>query len=154
MSPFRVYLGGKITTEDEYFTKWREEAEAELVRWGVLPMNPLFKQELALSKDRGITPAYPAEDVLMRDYRMVKSSDLVLVNLKTIGYSGKPISDPIIGTLYEAGWAWEDKKPLIAIAEPDSIYARHPFVKATSTRIFSDHMEAVKSVIDFWAWKR
>jgi len=154
-SSFRVYLGGKITTEDDYFRRWREIAEKRLVQAGIVPLNPLMAQEVLNPKDRGLTSSYPSESIMMRDYQMVRSSDLLIANLKLKGDNDKTISDPIVGTFMEIAWSWHGRKPIIAIVEEDNyVFNNHPMLKTMVTRCFSTVDEAVDEVINFWSWHK
>lgn len=147
---FRVYLAGKIFPEDDYFAEWRVKAESALITRGVIPMNPLLHKEVQ-QRD---TKTFPAKDILMRDYGMVKSSDLVLANLRLKGYGTKPITEPIIGTFFEIAWAWDNQKPILAIADrDDSPFREHPFLIETVTHWFDNEDDALNNIFEYWDWR-
>lgn len=150
----KVYLAGTINTEDDYFQRWRREAAAKLKNVGIMPLSPLAQKEVATSTDGGITSNIPSEDILMRDYTMVRSAHLILANLKLVGDSGIPIKKPLIGTFFEMAWAWEDKKPIIAVAEPENyLFQKHPFLAGTITHCFPTLDEAINNIISYWNWQ-
>lgn len=150
----KVYLAGTINTEDDYFQRWRREAAAKLKNAGIMALSPLAQKEVAQSKDGGITSNIPNEDILMRDYTMVRSAHLILANLKIVGDSGKAVTKPLIGTFFEMAWAWEANKPIIAVSEPDNyLFTKHPFLAGTITHRFDDLDAAINNIISYWNWQ-
>jgi nucleoside 2-deoxyribosyltransferase len=149
-----VYLAGTINLADAYFQRWRLEATETLLRHSITPLSPLAQKETAIfSKDGGVTSNIPSPDIFMRDYKMVQSSNLILANLKIVGDSGKPIEKPLIGTYFEMAWAWHDKKPIIAVVEPDNyLFNNHPFLAATITHKFPTLEEALHNIVSYWNW--
>ena len=149
----KVYLAGTINTNDDYFQRWRKEAAAYLKNYGILPLSPLAQKEACTSTDGGITSNIPNEDILFRDYTMVRSAHILLANLKLIGDSGDPVTKPFIGTFFEIAWAWEAKKPIIAVVEPDNyLFARHPFLHGTVTHRFDTLEAALSNIVSYWNW--
>lgn len=148
----KVYLAGTIATSDDYFQRWRKEAAAFLSNHGIMPLSPLAQKEVVTSKDGGITSNIPNEDILMRDYTMVRSSHLVLANLKVMGDNGR-IEKPLVGTFFEMAWAWDWKKPVIAVVEPDNyLFNAHPFLTGTITHKFETLEEALHNIVSYWNW--
>jgi len=148
-SSYRIYLAGKIFPSDPYFSRWRKEAEEFLFSRGMVPMNPLLSKEV-LFKDSNL---YPANDILMRDYRMVVSSNLILANLKLVGDNGK-INEPIIGTFGEIAWAWDEKKPIIAVVDKENTtFQEHPFLKGMITHWFYTVEAALENIATYWNWQ-
>jgi len=148
----KVYLAGTIATTDDYFQRWRLDACKFLKNHGVMPLSPLSQKEAGTSQDGGITSAIPNDAILMRDYAMVKSSHLVLANLKIIGDKGK-VEKPIIGTFFEMAWAWEANKPIIAVVEPDNyLFNMHPFLAKTITQKFPTLEDALDNIVSYWNW--
>lgn len=149
----KLYLAGTINLEDDYFQRWRREASAFLKNHGVMALSPLAQKEVVTSVDGGVTSNIPNEDIFMRDYTMVKSSHIILANLKLIGDNGEPIKKPLIGTFFEMAWAWHDHKPIIAVAEEGNyLFAKHPFLTATITRRFGTLQEALDNIVSYWNW--
>jgi nucleoside 2-deoxyribosyltransferase len=149
----KVYLAGTINTKDDYFQRWRKEASAFLSNHGVMPLSPLAQKEVVQSTDGGVTSNIPNEDIFQRDFTMVRSSHLILANLKLVGDLGTPIEKPLIGTWFEMAWAWHDKKPIIAVIEPDNyLFQRHPFITATVTHKFETLEEALHNIVSYWNW--
>jgi nucleoside 2-deoxyribosyltransferase len=149
----KVYLAGTINTNDDYFQRWRKEASAFLSNHGIMPLSPLAQKEVALSTDGGITSNIPSEDILMRDYTMVRSAHLILANLKLVGDGGSAITKPLIGTFFEMAWAWEARKPILAVVEPDNyLFMKHPFLYGTITHRFDTLEEALHNIVSYWNW--
>lgn len=149
----KVYLAGTINTEDDYFQRWRKEASAFLRNHGVMPLSPLAQKEVSTSQDGGITSSIPSDDILFRDYTMVRSAHLILANLKLVGDAGTPVAKPMIGTFFEMAWAWEAKKPIIAVSEKDNyLFQKHPFLTGTITHRFDTLQEALDNIVAYWNW--
>lgn len=154
-APFRVYLAGTITTEDDYFQRWRVEASHYLKEKGVTPLSPMAQKEVNSSVDGGITSNIPNEDIFMRDYCMVRSANLILANLKLVGDSGVAVKKPLIGTYFEMAWAWQMNKPIVAVVENGNyLFNHHPFLAATITHKFETLEEALNNICTYWFWMR
>jgi len=110
-----IYLSGPMTGMDRgAMTNWREDAKtcAPHHTW----LDPTRASNL-VSEEIGC---------FTRDYNDVKRSDLVLVNLR------QECKDISIGTMFEIAWAYEMRKPIILIVNPDTshkLYQTHPFLK-------------------------
>lgn len=149
----KVYLAGTIYTDDDYFQRWRKEASAFLANHGVVPLSPLAQKEVNTSTDGGITSCIPSDDILMRDWTMVRSAHLILANLKLVGDSGEPVKKPLIVTFFEMAWAWEQKKPVIAVVEPGNyLFEKHPFLAGTITHSFPTLEQALDNIVSYWNW--
>lgn len=149
----KVYLAGTICTDDDYFQRWRRTASAMLANHGIVPLSPLAQKEVATSQDGGITSCIPSNDILMRDWTMVRSAHLILANLKLVGDSGEPVKKPLIGTFFEMAWAWDQKKPIIAVVEPGNyLFEKHPFLAGVITHAFPTLDEALDNIVTYWNW--
>lgn len=153
----KVYLAGTINTLDDYFQRWREDVAQVLRNHGIVPLCPLAGKPMfengTFSKDGGITSTVPSRSILMRDYMMVRSANLILANLKVYGDKGK-CEKPFVGTFYELAWAWEFKKPVIAIIESDNyLFNNHPFIAESITHKFETEEAAVRNIVEYWNWE-
>jgi nucleoside 2-deoxyribosyltransferase len=102
------------------------------------------------TKDGGITDIrLNPGDIIHRDFQDVMRSDLILANLNLWGSPR-----PMLGTWPELGWAWEHKKPVIAISTPgDSNYdlvRSHPFVRAFVAHYFDTVEEAAEFIESYY----
>jgi nucleoside 2-deoxyribosyltransferase len=88
-----------------------------------------FKKD-AIKKSQGI--------LIVKDYQLVVRADIILVNLQII-----TADKPMIGTMFELAWAWQLKKPVIAIVA-DNWYSKHPFPFST----FSARVETLDEACD------
>ena len=152
----KVYLAGTINTSDDYFQRWRLDAARELRNHGIMPLTPLAgkmaMENGTFSTDGGITSTTPSRAVMARDYAMVRSAHIILANLKLIGDHGL-CDKPFIGTFYELGWAWEMKKPVVAVVEPENyLFNNHPFLVESITEKFGSMDEALRNIIEYWNW--
>jgi nucleoside 2-deoxyribosyltransferase len=80
----------------------------------------------------------PGNAIVHRDYKCVKSADLLVVNMDTFGEQR-----PLTGTIYELAWAWVDHKPVIIITDEEK-YSEHPFIKDTASIIVSSVDELIE----------
>lgn len=128
MTKKSIYLAGNISSDIETY-KWREKA-TQLLEAQYTILNPAankfnkmlikhhktdieeFKKD-AVRKSQGI--------LIVKDYQLVNRADIILVNLQIITED-----KPMIGTMFELAWAWQLKKPVIAIVA-DNWYSKHPF---------------------------
>lgn len=115
-----VYLAGPITRCT------REEAEA----W-----RRLASQSLALRGIDTISPLRPRpylagpltdQDIVARDTSDIRRADALLVNL----LDATQVS---IGTVMEIALAWEQRKPVVLVMEPDGNCHDHPFLRVMVT---------------------
>jgi nucleoside 2-deoxyribosyltransferase len=141
-----VYLAGLISTDYPESLIWRVEVTPMLEAHEFDVLSPMRgKENLVLqSPDGGITdPNLTSKDIILRDYHDVVSSDIILMHLENFGSPR-----PLLGTICELAWAWEMKKPIVAIAHSDNKLMRsHPFVKEA----VSHYCSTVSEAIDFTA---
>lgn len=146
-----VYLAGLISTEKPESLRWRLEAE-ELLKDRCKILSPMRGKEnlVKTSKDGGITdPALTPKDIILRDYADVQAADVILVHLDSFGSER-----PLLGTIYELGWAWMLRKPVVAIASADNKLMRsHPFVVDTVAHYTETLDEAVNILRRHYIWK-
>jgi nucleoside 2-deoxyribosyltransferase len=145
MTKKSIYLAGNISSDIETY-KWREKA-TQLLEAQYTILNPaankfnkmLIKQHKtdleefkkdAIKKSQGI--------LIVKDYQLVVRADIILVNLQII-----TPDKPMIGTMFELAWAWQLKKPVIAIVD-EGWYSKHPFPFAT----FSARVETLEGACD------
>lgn len=146
-----VYLAGLISTSRPDSLYWRLEAEQQLKDWCTILSPMRGKHELVkTSKDGGITdPALTPKDIILRDYNDVQESDVILAHLDDFGNER-----PLLGTIYELGWAWQLRKPVVAIASPDNGLMRtHPFVRDTVAHYCENLNDAVNILRRHFLWK-
>jgi len=143
-----IYLAGQIC-EDKGSHVWREGATEILEAMGFGVINPAanhFNRELmgrtenngeeflrlAIEQSQGI--------LIDKDHALVKKSDIVLVNLQTF-----PSFKPMVGTLFELAWCYDDKRPVIGITD-DGPYSRHPFIQRTLSGKAASVLEACRLI--------
>jgi nucleoside 2-deoxyribosyltransferase len=86
--------------------------------------------------DRRLT----GKDIIHRDRRDVREADLVLVHLGTWDSQR-----PLIGTICELAWCWDQRTPVVAIcAKDDYVMRNHPFI----SEIISHYVETEEEAID------
>jgi nucleoside 2-deoxyribosyltransferase len=152
-----VYLAGLISTDHPESLAWRTRAEATLIEAGFPVRSPMRgKEKLSeVSPDGGVTnPALTSSDIILRDYNDILSCDILLTHLSLFGSLR-----PMIGTLFELGWAWQMRKPVIGIS-PSSLelfekqqfklMRSHPFVTQAISHYFETEDEAVDFIINQW----
>lgn len=141
----KVYLAGKIYDQDPYFERWREEVEEWMINHDIVPMNPM--RHTVKPGER------TAEDIVFRDTKMVDEADLLLVNLKLTGDTGR-IAEPIVGTFFEMALAWKAQKPVLTIIDKDhDHFKNHPFIAAATTHFYTDAAEALDHIQRYWNWQ-
>lgn len=144
-----IYLAGLISTDFTESLLWRIDAAPILESSGFNVLSPMRgKEKLALlSKDGGITdPRLTPKDIMLRDYNDVVESDVILMHLDSFGSTR-----PLLGTIVELGWAWQLKKPIVAIAAEDNILMRtHPFVREAVAHYFPTVEEAVEFSVEHY----
>jgi nucleoside 2-deoxyribosyltransferase len=140
-----VYLAGLISTEKPESLEWRTQIQPVLESAGMRVLSPMRGKEnlVRTSKDGGITdPTLTPKDVIFRDYRDVKEADVILAHLDTFGSER-----PLLGTIYELGWAWMLQKPVVAIASKDNRLMRnHPFVVDTISH-YCETLEEARNIL-------
>ena len=140
-----VYLAGLISTHAPESLAWRLKAE-EALSGAAEVLTPLRGKENLFKEtnDGGVTSnVLTASDVILRDYRDIRRSDVILANLELFG------SDrPLLGTIMELAWAWDYKIPVVAIARPVNILMRtHPFISSAVSHYVHDLDAAVDILV-------
>jgi nucleoside 2-deoxyribosyltransferase len=128
-----VYLAGAITGHSfKEANAWRTlpTFTNKLVKNGWHPLSPLegldhLKDEKALDAYcEGVDPGL----VVSKDLDMIDLADAVIANLRIEG-------PPSIGTMFELGYAYAHRKPIIVIRDDvESVYD-HPFIDGTASQI-------------------
>lgn len=140
-----VYLAGLISTDYPDSLLWRIEVAPILEAHEFDVLSPMRgKERLALeSMDGGLTdPNLTSRDIILRDYHDVVESDVILMHLESFGSPR-----PLLGTICELAWAWEMKKPIIAIVDPDNkLMLNHPFVKEAVSHYFHSTEDAIEFI--------
>jgi nucleoside 2-deoxyribosyltransferase len=144
-----IYLAGFISTDYPQTYEWRKKA------WQLLHgpyfeiLSPLRgKENLGVqSNDGGLTSTVnTSRDIILRDFHDVKRSDVILANLENYGSPR-----PLLGTIYELGWAWEQQKPVVAVCSlENTLMRKHPFVVETVSHYFETVEEACKFTDDYY----
>jgi nucleoside 2-deoxyribosyltransferase len=137
-----VYLAGLISTEAKESIEWRKRVAGVLAATFSIRTPMAGKPHLEVESDDGglNDKRCTAKDIVARDRRDVREADVILVHLSDFG------SDrPLIGTLCELAWAWEQRTPVVAIADKDDYVMRnHPFI----SEFVSHYVETEKEAID------
>jgi nucleoside 2-deoxyribosyltransferase len=138
-----VYLAGLISTEYPESLEWRKRLEPLLQDSGFEVRTPLFgKQTLKTdSPDGGITSgSATAKSICLRDRRDVREADIVLAHLETFGSPR-----PMVGTIAELAWCWDQRTPVVAICARDNYLMRkHPFISEFVSHYVENEEEAVE----------
>lgn len=147
-----VYLAGLISTDYPESLDWRDRVTLVLEAAGFDVRNPLAgKGNLkCATSDGGITTTVTSnKSIVLRDRRDVRESDVILAHLSTFGSPR-----PLVGTIVELGWAWEDQTPIVAVAAADDYLMRkHPFISEFVTQYWADLDEAVDFIIRYYGTK-
>ena len=142
-----VYLAGLISTDFKESLTWRLDAEMWLRAAGFDVLSPMRgKKNLASeSPDGGLTSTrLTPRDIVLRDYDDIDRADIILVNLETFGSPR-----PMIGTMFEMGFAWKIRKIVIAVADLDNTTMYfHPFLMETVAHYFTTVERAVDFIIE------
>lgn len=134
----KVYLAGLISTDYPESLAWRKHAAVYLDSETISPMRD--KQNLAdRTTDGGLTATdLTGADIITRDYHDVSRCDVILVHLETFGSPR-----PLIGTVCELAWAWQMRKPIVAVVNEDNYVMRnHPFISQMVNHYFTNLSEA------------
>ena len=149
MNKKTIYLAGLISTEFTESLLWRIDVTPILQASGFNVLSPMRgKEKLALiSKDGGVTdPRLTPKDIMLRDYNDVVQADVILMHLEDFGSPR-----PLLGTIVELGWAWQLKKPIVAIAsENNKLMRSHPFVREAVAHYFTTVEEAVDFSVEHY----
>lgn len=138
----RIYLAGNISADPATY-KWRDEA-TKLLEKDYTILNPAAnkfnKEMLKAHRKEGDQEKFVEDAVnrsqhvlIVKDYQLIASADIILVNVQIVTPEKPPL-----GTVFELAWAWQLKKPVIAIVG-DNLYSKHPFPAA----VFSATAETV-----------
>lgn len=147
-----VYLAGLISTDYPESLEWRDRVTPVLEDAGFEVRNPLDgKGNLkCVTSDGGITSSVTSnKSIILRDRRDVRESDIILAHLETFGSPR-----PLVGTIVEIGWAWDDQTPVVAVASADNYLMRkHPFVSECVTQYWNTVGGAVDFIIRYYGQK-
>lgn len=137
-----VYLAGLISTDTPESLEWRIRIAPLLQDAGFEVRTPMFgKKKLDCdSKDGGLTSSSASsKSIVLRDRRDVRESDIILVHLETFG-----CTRPLVGTVCELAWAWDQRTPVVAICKPDNYLMRkHPFISEFVSHYADNEEEAL-----------
>lgn len=130
----KVYLAGKIhgiSYADA--TEWRNRIKRE-VSGDYVFLDPMSGKEYLSNYDTiPISSEYSNADIFSRDTDNVLQSSIILANLNYL---------PMIGTMFELGYAYRLDKWLIYIC--DNEYKNHPFISESADHIVPDVDAAIK----------
>jgi 5-methylcytosine-specific restriction endonuclease McrA/endogenous inhibitor of DNA gyrase (YacG/DUF329 family) len=143
--PISVYLSGYINEKKlEDCIKWRRQIIEHYNNWNdgegypIVWLDPM-NGEVGKIENHGMSSSMvPGKALLMRDFNSVKMADIIVANLDTFG--GKR---PMIGTMFELAWAWQQGTPIIIIAK-DNYYINHPFIKEIASMTVSSTEELLQ----------
>jgi nucleoside 2-deoxyribosyltransferase len=149
MKKLEVYLAGLISTDFPLSLEWRPIAAAQLEAAGFAVRSPLAgKGNLkCVTTDGGITSTVTSNrSITLRDYRDVSECDIILAHL------GLFLSKrPLVGTIAELAWAWQLRKPVIAVAaDDDYLMRKHPFISEFVSQYVSTESEACEFITDYY----
>lgn len=149
MSKRIVYLAGLIATEFPESLEWRKRVQPQLEAAGFEVRTPLAgkKNLKAETTDGGITTTVTSNtSIVLRDYRDVCESDIILAHLEVFG-----CPRPSCGTYSELAWSWQLRKPVVAIAKEDNYLMRkHPFISSFVAQYWPDEQAAVDYIIRYY----
>lgn len=170
-----VYLCGNISPDPETYA-WRDKASELLEKYGFKALNPaankfnrfLLKKfggkveeiddwlNAAIEKSKGI--------LIVKDYNLVYKADIILANLKLVTPEKPPL-----GTVFELAWAWQLRKPIIAIVgeivpvhftcpkcseesifDTINLYCKHPFPASTFSATVDNVEDACRLIKEFF----
>ncbi len=136
-----VYLAGPISglSYDEA-TEWRGKATTLLGQRNMTALSPLrskryLSEKTHLAHTYAEHPLSTQRGIVSRDHMDVERADAVLMNL----LGAKTVS---IGTMFEAAWSFQLRKPLVVVMEPGNLH-EHPFVREAADYILPDLEEAI-----------
>lgn len=144
----RIYLAGPITglTFDEVYG-WREKVQRILLP-EIESDNPLSGKQ-SLAGDALLTDGYTHDPLITdkaifaRDYFYIRRANLLFVNF----LGAKHISQ---GTNYEIAWAYELRKPVLVVMEPQGNPHEHLFLReaaAFRTDNLPEACDMVRSIL-------
>lgn len=136
----RVYLGGPMrASAGDRDLAWRDSASVFLAYFGIVPVNPARGLRDIAAEEAERTPA----EIVTRDLRDLRSSDLLLINWTDGDYAS-------VGTsveMYVA--AVEEEMPVLVVwpfAGPAPVFVQH-----YATRIYRTLAEALDEIGGYWA---
>lgn len=150
MFPYHsVYLAGLISTDYPRSLEWREEISPIFNSAGWAVITPMHaKKDLKMTTtDGGIsTTAVTSKSIITRDRADVRRAQVILAHLETFGSPR-----PMLGTVAELAWAWDQRTPVIGIADKNNYLMRkHPFMAEFVTEIFETEREAADFIIKYY----
>lgn len=123
-----VYLVGPITgCSYKGCTDWREHAKAFLNNHGISALNPMRGKDYLLH-ETSVADKYDlhvmstSRGIMTRDYFDCTNAGVILANF--VGASRVSI-----GSVMECAWAYNNKKPIIAIMEKDGNLHDHSMIR-------------------------
>lgn len=144
-----VYLAGHISTDYPESLEWRNRVTPQLEGAGFEVRTPLAgKGNLkCITKDGGLTTTVTSNrSIVLRDNRDVRECDIILAHLEQFGSPRPPY-----GTVTELGWAWDYRKPVVAICNEDNYLMRkHPFISEFVAQYWTTESEAVNYIIRYY----
>lgn len=127
MKKRKIYLAGLISTDFTESLDWRYRVTPRLEEIGFEVSSPLHgKKDLRnQTKDGGMNyTCNSSKSIILRDRRDVREADILLVHLELFGSTR-----PLLGTIAELAWAWDQRTPVVAICNLNNDYMRkHPFM--------------------------
>lgn len=138
----QIYLAGAMscyvnTDQHDYPKKWRTEVKERVIKYydDITIVSPTDFYEIGQNYHKS------ESEVMMFDLRMVRESDIILVNLKDLNSS--------IGTSDEIFYAFIKNKPIIGFLEDESeIKNVHPWKIEEIDRIETGK-DAMKNALDY-----
>lgn len=144
-----IYLAGLISTDCPESLDWRTRVAPRLEEAGFEVRTPLAgKGNLkCVTNDGGITSSVAtSRSICLRDRRDVREADVILANLELFGSQR-----PLVGTVVELGWAWDDRTPVIAAVDENNYLMRnHPFISEFVTKYCPTIDDAVEFIIKYY----
>jgi nucleoside 2-deoxyribosyltransferase len=143
----KIYLAGLISTDYPASLEWRDKITPYLEGAGFEVLSPMRgKKAFKLVNGGLVDPNLSSKDIITRDYHDVEGSDVILMHLDGFGSPR-----PLLGTICEMAWAWQLKKPVVAIAAEDNTLMRlHPFVKETVSHYFTTVEDAASFAANYY----
>jgi len=142
-----VYLAGLISTGVPQSLQWRLAVSPRLELAGFEVLSPMRGTDPSGLWQGGLVdPSLSPKDVVLRDFKDVKRSTVILAHLDNFGGDR-----PLLGTIAELAWAWQFQTPVVGVAELKNIYMRtHPFVREFITHYCFGAEEAVDFIVNYY----
>jgi nucleoside 2-deoxyribosyltransferase len=164
----RVYLAGAIDRVPDRGAGWREDITPFLQDRGVVVFNPLNKPSEIGAEDDGTHAAQGKMkqegryDELSSLMKVIRSTDLRLVDISDFLVVNLDINTHPCGTLEEIFWANRQKKPIIVHVEqgkqnaPDWLFGTIPHEMIFSTwedvKGYLDHINSAEEIDTRGRW--